>query len=220
MNQLPSSKTKAMDENGSKEVVGNSGSKVHRVIDKYGLEGVGEELENRWLGNGYNRTSLRVLATFFNKQVLKAALTAQDHQPTQESIETTFNILVNNESNTASKTRIKRELQKAGIDVDTLQSDFVSHQAIHTFLTKHRNATLPNEDGNKLESAERTINKLKSRMVAVSESNLQRLFRNEELTETDVEVFVDVTVFCNECGTSRTINEYLQAGGCDCILAD
>lgn len=124
--------------------------------------------------------------------------------------------LLTDDVDVATKIRIERDLERAGIDVGSLRADFVSHQAIHTFLIRVRDAAPPDRGSDPVDTAERAINRLQSRTVAVTESNLDRLVGKGALADRDVEVLVNVTVFCNECGTSHPVNEYLRSGGCDC----
>ena len=49
-------------------------TKVRRVIETYSLSGLGEELAARWVGEGYDRESLRALADRFNRRVLAASM--------------------------------------------------------------------------------------------------------------------------------------------------
>lgn len=192
-----------------------TGNKVARVIREYGLEGLGDELERRWTADGDERDSLRELATVFNVRVLDAALEAHDQQPTMETVERTYHLLTD-DADVATRNRIERDLERAGVDVASLRADFVSHQAIHTFLTRYRDVAPPENESNPEETAVRAINRLQSRTAAVTESNIDRLVKKGTLGDRDVEVLVNVTVLCNECGTSHPVGEYIQSGGCDC----
>lgn len=191
-------------------------SKVGRVIAEYDLEGLGAELERRWSAEGDERASLRELATYFNQRVLEAALDAHDQQPITETVESTYRLLTDDDASPASQTRVTRELERAGIDIDALRDDFVSHQAIHTYLTDYRDASPPSSDSSPVETAESALNRLQSRMDAVASSQIERLAKSGDVAESDVEVFVNVEVFCNECGRSTSVVDYIQSGGCEC----
>ena len=56
-------------------------SKVGRLIETNGLSDVGQELEDRWLGNGYESQSLRSLADWFNERLLAAKLQDAGENP-------------------------------------------------------------------------------------------------------------------------------------------
>lgn len=196
-----------------------TGSKVARVIREYGLDGLGDELERRWTADGAERESLRELATFFNQQVLDAALEAHDQQPTAETVERTYRFL-SDDTDPKTRTRIERDLERAGIDTDTLRANFVSHQAIHTYLTEYRGVAPPTSDSDPVDTAERAISRLQSRTAAVTETNIERLSKKGALVAGDVDVLVNVNVYCSECDSSQTVSEYLRSGGCDCDGTD
>jgi S-adenosylmethionine/arginine decarboxylase-like enzyme len=188
--------------------------KVARVIDQYGLEAVGDELEDRWLGNGYEQQSLRDLADVFNKRLLESVL-KQAGMTTPEEVEHTYELLAGDVSTTAH-TKRKRDLEREGVEVDTLLSDFVSHQAIHTYLTDHRDVSAPTTDADPVETAERAIKQLQAKLATVTEENIERLIRKGELAGGSTEVFVNVEVFCSECQTSQPVGKFLLGEGCDC----
>ena len=56
-------------------------SKVGRLIDGYGTAGLGQELENRWLGRGYEEQSLRSLAEWFNERKQEVAAQRNGVEP-------------------------------------------------------------------------------------------------------------------------------------------
>lgn len=189
--------------------------KVARVIEQYGLEEVGDELEARWLGNDYERQSLRDLADLFNRRILDSALEQAGMTTTPEEVAHTYELLVGDVS-TSAHTKRKRELEREGVDVDALLSDFVSHQAVHTYLTAHRDVSAPKTETDPVETSKRAIDQLQAKLAAVTEENVDRLTRKGELAGGSIEVFVNVEVFCNECATSQPVEEFLQGGGCNC----
>lgn len=52
----------------------SSNSKVSRLIHRYELSGIGDELEWRWTADASDRMSLRELADYFNRMLLEQAL--------------------------------------------------------------------------------------------------------------------------------------------------
>ena len=190
------------------------GTKVARVIDKYGLSGMGEELEAAWTGESGERTSLRDLADEFNERVLEEALRESDVSALNFELTGTYETLRHGSS--SEETRARRRLEREGVDVDVLRSDFVTHQAVHTYLTKERGATLPERDENAVERKIETIDKLNSRVAAVTDTAIQSLIPDEELERTSYEVLVDVRVVCSACGSDHSVGELLRQGGCDC----
>lgn len=190
------------------------GTKVARVIDKYGLSEMGEELEAAWTGESGERTSLRDLADEFNERVLKETLRESDISALNFEVSGTYKTLRHGSG--SEETRTRRRLEREGVDVDALRSDFVTHQAVHTYLTKERGATLPERDENAVERKIETIDKLNSRVAAVTDTAIQSLIPDEELERTSYEVLVDVRVVCSACGSDHSVGELLRQGGCDC----
>lgn len=192
-------------------------SKVGRLIAEHELGDAGDRLEQRWTATAGERWSLRDLATWFNKQLLAAVLRDQDQQPIDETVETTYRLLTDDDVSAGARTQTRRDLERQGIDVDSLLADFVSHQAIHTYLTTYRDASPPPDDSaSQAETAQRAINRLQSKTAAVTESNVNRLAATEKIDIGEVDVYVNVEVLCTECGQSYSIEELLAQDGCEC----
>ena len=193
-------------------------SKVGRVIQEYGLEGVGEELEHRWVAEE-EQQSLRELAEWFNQQVLRMAMREANEDPLEGEVENTYRLLTNDDVTEGTRIQTRKTLERDGIDVDDLENDFVSHQAIHTYLTKYRDVEYPTEEmdeEDQIAKIEDTIQRLKNRTKAVTESTLERLVRNDNLALGTFEASVEIRVTCEDCGTYVRIEELLARGGCDC----
>lgn len=202
-------------------MAGNDGrrqTKVERVIDAYDLEGLGDRLEREWVGDGTERTSLRDLATEFNVEVLRAALSAAGESTIESDVESTYHTLSDDDVPRSDEIRKRRELERAGLEVEDVLSDFVTHQAIHTYLTNVREAELTRDDGDRIERKKETIQRLASRTQVVTDSTLEELSRADLLSDREYETFVNVRAVCNNCGTDYTIDELISQGGCDCEL--
>ncbi len=192
-------------------------TKVRRVIDDYGLDGLGDELAARWVGDGYDRESLRSLADRFNKRVLAASMETAGLSPLDGEVENTYRLLTDEEVSAGMRTQVSRRLERDGLDPDALQSDFVSHQAIHTYLTRDREIEPPEADErDRLEADRETIQRLRSRLEAVTENTVGRLDATDRLDVGTFSVLVDLQVVCADCGTTYEIGELFEQGGCDC----
>ena len=192
-------------------------TKVERVIDEYGLESWGPRLEAAWVGDGTERTSLRDLATEFNTAVLRAAVRDADGRVPDSDIETFARMLTDGDHSRFDAVRKRRELERTGIDIDAVSSDFVTHQTIYTYLTNVRDASLPDADADdRLERKTETVQRLAGRTQVITESTLEELETAGEITDKDYEVFVDVRTICRNCGTDYPIADLLDQGGCDC----
>lgn len=189
-------------------------TKVARIIDKYDLSGMGAELEASWTGESGDRTGLRDLADELNQRVLAEALRDAGVSALDFEVTGTYEALRHGSGSEA--TRARRRLEREGIDVDEITADFVSHQAVHTYLTKEREATLPDRDENAVERKVETIDKLNSRVAVVTDTAIDTILPDEELERVDYEVLVDVRVVCSKCGSEHSVEELLRQGGCDC----
>jgi hypothetical protein len=191
-------------------------SKVARVIEAYDLDGLGAELERRWTGADGDRTSLRDLADVFNRRVLAAAMREADGTAVESDIASAYAALTDEEAGSADQMRKRRDLEQAGVDVDAVLSDFVTHQAVHTYLTSYREAELPDRSEGRIDRKLETLERLQGRTAAVTESTVESLVEAGELTEHDYELLVDVRAICPDCGSDYAVGDLLRSGGCDC----
>lgn len=190
--------------------------KVGKIIERYSLEGMGSDLESRWSSGGSESYSLRELADYFNKEVLRSALADGERQQISSDIETTYQLLTGDEVSRGDSIRVQKGLERSGVDVAQLTEDFVTHQAIHTYLTKGRGVTKEVETGDRLQSARETINRLRSRLIAVTETTLSNLSKTEIITLGSFDIFIEINVHCTDCGTHSSISELLTDQGCEC----
>lgn len=195
-----------------------SRSKVVRLIEKYDLDGIGDELAERWTRSD-DRMGLRPLAEFFNRELLRAVLADGSTDPLEGEIENTYRLLTDDDVSSGVRTQTRSRLEQEGVDVEQLSRDFVSRQAIHTYLTEYRDLEQPAESRTPPEQRERkreTIERLTNRLVAVTERALGDLRNTGYLTLGEYTVIVTVRVNCLECGTHRSVVDLLSDGGCDC----
>jgi hypothetical protein len=192
-------------------------SKVGRLVQEYDLEGFGEELESRWTAERGERESLRELADAFNRRVLRSVLEDTGRAPATEQTEHVYELLTSDDVSQGARTRIERDLERDGIAVDDLTDDFVSHQAIHTYLTEYRGAEVGTDDGDVRERSIDTVQRLRNRTAAVTDTQLSRLLNREEIEVGEHDVLVDVTVFCDDCGRSFSFADLVESGQCGCF---
>jgi hypothetical protein len=195
-----------------------SRSKVARVIQEYDLEGLNNELVSLWTGEGTERYSLRELETYVNQRILRAAMQEADMDPLMGEVENLYDLLTGNETSEGVRLEARKRLERAGVDVDQVQDDFVSHQSIHTYLKQHLEVSYDRSesDDERIERANSTILSLQNRTEAVTEGTLQNLDNSGVLDLDGFEVFIDIRVTCDACGRYYEINELLERGGCEC----
>ena len=203
---------------GAEDGGGRPRSKVARAIAAYDLSEVGRELEDQWTGEGERRRSLRELATCFNRRLLETAMTRNGLRALDGEVENFHRLLTDGDVSSGARTQARGRLERAGIDVDRLEGDFVSHRAIHTYLTKYRGAEYNGEgtERTRLEKGVRSIRRLRSRLAIVSENTLARLRDADRVVLGEFDVLVDVRVTCHSCGTTRDVADLVADGGCDC----
>lgn len=193
----------------------SANTKVARVIEKYALDGMGANLEAAWTDDTGNRTSLRDLADEFNETVLETALREASISSVNIDASRMYEMIQNDSGPEA--TRARRRLEREGIDVDDLTGNFVTHQAIYTYLKQERKVSPPSTEGNLPERKIETIEKLQGRVSAVAESTLSSLASANELDRGKYDVIVDVRTICPNCGTDASIGKLIRRGGCDCM---
>lgn len=190
-------------------------SKVARLIDEYDLQGLGAELEQSWTAEE-NRKSLRELASYFNQRLLQRALDEANVHCLDGELENTYRLLTDDEISSAESTRIERRLERDGVDVDKLKSDFVTYQAIRSYLKNHRGAEYTPTETDPLEREATNVQKLRGRMVSVTEGKLEQFRDNDELTLGEFRTLADIRVVCEDCNTQFDILKLLDRGGCNC----
>lgn len=188
--------------------------KVGRVLERRGLEPLAARLEALWVAEGH---SLRDLADRLNRRVLEAAMVEAGLDPLEGEVENAYRLLTDDDVSPGMRVQQRQELADAGVDVDAVEDDFVTHQSVHTYLIEVLGAE---KDGSTAsEQIERdgdALRRLQGRVESVTVSTVERLRDTGRLTLGDVDVFVDVSVYCRDCGTQRSVGELLERGGCDC----
>lgn len=202
---------------GSNDGTSGSGSrrgKVAILIDEYDLEGVGDRLERDWTRAEGERRSLRDLADDFNVELVKAVLDAADVTKLDGEVRNLYRLLSDDDAGTTGdRIQARRELERDGVDVDELTSNFVSYQAVRTYLTNHRDATYERPEADEIDQMQSTVDQLQQRLINVTEDRVERI---DDLAVAEPTVIVDVRIFCEACGSQFTMGELSEATCCDC----
>ncbi len=191
-------------------------SKVARVIRDYNLQGMEEQLKAEWTGEYGERTSLRDLAVKFNKAVLEAAIRDSDSSITEADLNSLYRTLTDDDVSSGDRIRKRRELESLGVDIERVESDFVTHQAVHSYLTDYLDVELPDRTGEITEQKAELLERLQGRTLAVANSTVDRLVNSENITDRSYEVIVDVRIVCSDCGSDYAAGELFRQGGCSC----
>lgn len=186
--------------------------KVGRLLERYDLTELGEELAERWTERD---ESLRTLETYLNERVLAAALDQRATGSAQSAVEELYFALVDDEASQGERTSAVRQLERVGLDPEDLRREFVTHQAIYNYLTEGRGVSKSADDGDPVTREIERIGRLKSRTEAVTTDSIDRLTTKEILEVPEFSVLVDVSVVCDRCGTRYSFEELLE-DGCSC----
>lgn len=191
-------------------------TKVGGLIKEYEMVDLGAELERRWTAEGDDRMSLRELATYFNKRVLDARLAAADVQSLSIDVDNVYQMLTDEYAGSGDRTRLIRRLEREGIDTEALRADFVTYQAIRSYLQKVRDAEYKSDNGDRVESEAAHIRRLRGRLESVADQKIKHLRETDSITLGDFNLFVDVNVFCTECGQQFSVDELMDRRTCEC----
>lgn len=206
-----------MDETDDEDE-GTPSTKVGRLLDSYDFDpGYGAELEARWTGERGERTSLRDLADAFNTRLLELALRSAGASVIDGEVDNLYRLLTDEEASAGGRVEARGRLEREGVDVDQLESDFVTYQAIRSYLKDVRGAEHQSTSGEKrVENTTETVERLLSRVQSVVASDLAGLRRADRITLGDFHLFVEVNVLCRDCQAQYGVVELLRRGGCDC----
>ena len=193
-------------------------SKVERLLEEYDLPGLGEELEHLWTADE-NRHSLRELATYLNQELLHHQLERADVQLLDGEAENIYRLLTADDVTRAERTRVRRRLEREGVDVDTLESNFVTYQAVRTYLKNHRDAEYTPDETEPLEREEQNLQQLRGRTATVTEQKVAQLRDSGHLAIGEFRTLVNIQVVCERCNTQHEVLALLEEGGCSCSKA-
>lgn len=197
----------------------DSYNKVAHLIEEYGLgESFGRELEDYWTGRKEERKSLRELADLFNKQLLQSAIRQTGATPNSSEITLYYRTLTDESTSSGERMEIRNNLQRMGADIDTIESDFVSYQAIRSYLKDIRGAEYQSKINEDIDqNALNSVQKLESKLEAVAESNLSRLIKRDTITVGEYRLITNVMIYCEDCSRQFTFNQLFREGGCGCV---
>lgn len=193
-------------------------NKVARLISEYELgSDFGDWLEQQWTSNGEQRQSLRSLADTFNERLLEVAIAEAGASTLDGEVSNLYRLLTGDEVSSGQRVEARNRLQQEGVDVEGLETDFVTYQAIRSYLKEYRGAEYdgPSEE-DRIDNTTETVQRLISRTRSVVENSLDRLRRTSTIALGEYRVFVDINVLCEECSSQYGIVELLNRGGCDC----
>lgn len=192
-----------------------SRSKVSRLIARYGLDEMPRRLERYWQGDGVERHSLRELATLFNERLTRAVMEDAGSSPLDGEASNLYGLLTSEGASSGDRIRAERRLEREGVDIEALRESFVSHQAIHTYLTSVREQEYEGVETD-VEQRVEAVQRLISRTQSVSADTVEALDRTDEIEIGEFDVAANVRVTCRDCNNRYEISSLLHQGGCEC----
>ncbi|PCR88821.1 rod-determining factor RdfA [Natrinema ejinorense] len=193
------------------------GCKIGRMADQYELDRLDDDLVAYWTGDADEQYSTRALATVVNQRILEAALKQADISFKEGEIENTYRLLTDDDVSSGVQVETENELERDGVAVDQVKSDFVSHQTVYNHLTDCLDASLDSpSDEERLEQSGEKLGALQNRTAAVTTDTIERLDNNDIIDIGGFNVVVSATVTCEECFQEYTVRELLDNGSCNC----
>lgn len=129
-------------------------------------------------------------------------------------VENVYRLLPSDDVNGADRTRAERRLDRK--DIDQLRQEFVTYQAIRTYLNEHRGASYSSETKVRTKFEKENIQRLGGRVRTVTDSKLTQLLRDEDIDLGSFRTLLEINVLCEDCGSQYDIETLLDNGGCDC----
>lgn len=187
-----------------KESSSSQGAKVRRIIRKYNLDGLGQELKQKYTGPG-RRWSLRELEEEFNLEVLDHS--TRGAQVKEEEYHDCIQRLKSND-----RELTQERLRLLGVDGKEVLNDMVTYETIRLYLKNFHGATAQERFVSPSKSAE-TVELLHHRLRRVLSDILERHHRRDEVPA-EPEIDSTVGVVCPDCGATVSAVKYLQLQTC------
>jgi len=174
-------------------------------------------MEADWTETAGERSILRDLAGRFNRRLLEAALRDAGESALDGEVANVHCLLTDDDAGSGTRTEARQRLEQPGVDAAELERDFVTYQAVRSYLTEYRD---PEYEGpsaeQRRESLVETVGRLRFRTTSVPRSNLRQLRDADGVALGDFRLLVSATVICEDCGQQYGVAELLDLGGCDC----
>jgi hypothetical protein len=204
------------------------GNKVQRIIEKYDLEHLGDEMVNRWTDPG-NPASLHQLERYMNQQIVQSIIKKQTNgMIPQEYPPEQIAYLLQAEGSSASRfedvsqieiTEIKSWFEKNNINTDELTKDLVTYNTIYQYLKNikgvsasdsQRETQTPEERQQKVENR---LSNLHQRTEAVIKQGFESLV-NTKVIPKSYEIHLQFRVECTACDRRQSLLKYIRNQGC------
>ena len=191
-------------------------NQIERLEDKYGIEGLSDDIVAHWRGDEVQQLSVRQLAEMVNTKVLDAALRDSGIIHDEHVISALANNLKDGEAPLATT-----EFEERGVDIADVREDFIDYRMVHRYLTEERKVSYNRV--NTPSTSIGTLETLEDRVKSIYQQTIRQLHNTGQFADPEPVVDVDVGLQCRTCGTRTSAMIYLQSGGCpspDCTTTD
>lgn len=189
---------------------------MERLVEEYELDEVAEEIQRRYATPDVEeRSSLRELADYFNKQLVKQSFEEAAVPTTNFDVENIYAQLYHADANPDDLTQIRKRLTYAGVPVEEIEQAFISHEAIRAYL-RRQGIVYSEPEQDQIAKYREQIQQLRNRTAVVTDDKLQSLDSTGRITLGDFSVDVDIHVTCESCGVRSPLADVLADHGCDC----
>lgn len=191
--------------------------KVGRAADRYELPELDVELKRRH----ENGDSLRTLANVVNKRILRAAIEREGGDvstlvASERGVDALYEVLDGDGSST-ERARVRTRLEQAGVDVESVTNDWVSHATIKNHLNDCLAVDTSREPSITREDAINTVEWTRSRSENVVAETVRRLESADLVDISNPTATVTVRITCEDCGRSYSVQSLLEEGRCACF---
>ncbi|MFA9418252.1 rod-determining factor RdfA [Natrinema sp. HArc-T2] len=196
--------------------------KIGRNIETYGLEELNADLvEKRREADA----SLRTLAAHCNRRLLEAALVTADVDVTDavfgavhgdDVVELVYDALSNDDASPDTAARVRTRLEQQGIDIETIESDWVTHPTVRSHLNECLDIDTSRSGTITVEDARNTIEWARTQCTEIISRTITRLENAGLVTIGTPSVSVTVRITCMDCGERYRPTDLLTERTCAC----
>lgn len=205
-----------MTENRTPPVTGETPSgdyccKISRVGDAYDISGLDTELKRRREGTD---ETLHELVEFLNTRLTAAAM-IDGGVDTDADPATVYAALMGDSELPAKRQDSLRETLAGRLDLERLQTDFVSHETVRKHLKNHLGIDTSRGGFETAEELREALETHQRQYRDAVEGALQRAAREGLLSGTEFRVY-QTRVECVDCSQTLRLSELIENGGCEC----
>jgi len=196
----------------SQDKIDSSRCKIDRVATKYDLDDLDRMVRHRRRKNG---ASLRDLERLINTQILDAALAETDVDILGDAA-SVYEVLTGSDVDTRRLVNVQDQMEKHGIDLEELESDFISYQTVRTHLNDCLGVDTSRQGVESIEEGYEIIRGDRQRHQEVVSRTIARFSRLNLVQIENPTVTVSTTIECESCKRTYRILEFLEQGRCEC----